>query len=63
MVIATAAILTTILEKNAYAYLDPGTMNMLLQLILLVAASVIFALKKFWRAILNFIVRIFCKNK
>lgn len=49
--IALAAILSSFLPSSAFAYLDPGTGSMLLQVLLGGAAAVGVALKLYWHKI------------
>lgn len=48
--------------KAAYAYLDPGTGSFILQILAAGALGGLFALKTFWRQIIDFLRRIFSKK-
>lgn len=59
--------LTTLLvfvlsTKAAHAYLDPGTGSFILQVVAAGALGGLFALKTFWRQIIDFFQRIFSKK-
>ncbi len=55
MVIGFALFLCAILPVTAFAYLDPGTGSMLLQVVLGGIAAVAVALKLFWYHIIAFL--------
>ena len=48
--------------KKAYAYLDPGTGSYILQILAAGALGGLFAVKTFWRQIIDFLRRIFSKK-
>lgn len=50
-----AAVLVVISPRTAYAYLDPATGSMLLQLVLGGLAGLALMVKLFWRKILRFL--------
>jgi hypothetical protein len=47
---------------NAYAYLDPGTGSMLVQIIIAGSIGALFALKAFWKRIMAFFRKILRKS-
>lgn len=47
------------IPETAYAYIDPGTGSLILQLILAGILGSLFALKTFWRKVIAFFKRLF----
>jgi len=47
---------------RAYAYLDPGSMSFIIQIILAIIAGGIFGAKLFWKNIKSFFKNVFSKN-
>ena len=47
---------------RAYAYLDPGSMSFIIQIVLAIIAGGIFGAKLFWKNIKSFLKSIFSKN-
>ncbi len=48
--------------QKAYAYLDPGSMSFIIQIILAIIAGGIFGAKLFWKNIKSFFKNVFSKN-
>ena len=48
--------------KKAHAYLDPGTGSFILQMLAAGVLGGLFAIKTFWRQIIDFLRRIFSKK-
>jgi hypothetical protein len=48
--------------KNAHAYLDPGSGSYLLQLLLAALFGALFAIKIFWKKIVDFFRNLFSKG-
>ena len=55
-------IITICLTKNAYAYLDPGTITAFIQLLVAGIAGALFTIKYWWNSFKNFILKIFGKK-
>ncbi|MCP4705541.1 MAG: hypothetical protein GY865_13155 [candidate division Zixibacteria bacterium] len=53
------AIIDFCFPRNAYAYLDPGTGSYLFQMLLAALLGGLFALKIFWRRIVDFFRKLF----
>jgi len=51
-----------IFAKNSYAYLDPGTGSYILQIIVASLLGALFAVKVFWRKIVNFFKSLFKRD-
>lgn len=51
------------ITNNAHAYLDPGTGSVFLQMLIAGIVSAMFALKMFWRRIVDFFTGIFKGKK
>lgn len=47
----------TLLPKSAYAYLDPGTGSIILQVVLATIFGSLFAIKRYWGKIVRFLKR------
>ena len=54
-------IIQVMLIENVFAYLDPGTMSYMLQVLMMVFIGGIVAIKTFWQNIKSFFSRIFKK--
>ena len=52
-----------LLSNPAYAYLDPGTGNIIIQAILAFIATTITTLSFYWTKVKLFILKLFKKNK
>lgn len=48
--------------QKAYAYLDPGSMSFIIQIVLAIIAGGIFGAKLFWKNIKTYLKNIFSKN-
>ena len=48
---------------NAFAYLDPGTMTLIYQMLVAIFVASLMAIKTFWITIKEFFNRIFSKNE
>ena len=48
--------------QKAYAYLDPGSMSYILQIILAIIIGGVFGAKLFWKNIKSFFQNLFSKN-
>ena len=48
--------------QKAYAYLDPGSMSFIIQIVLAIIAGGIFGAKLFWKNIKSFFKNVFSKN-
>ena len=48
--------------QKVYAYLDPGSMSFIIQIILAIIAGGIFGAKLFWKNIKSFFKNVFSKN-
>jgi len=55
-------ILFVLFKKNTYAYLDPGTGSFILQMLAAGALGTLFAIKTFWRQIINFLTKILSRK-
>lgn len=55
--------LSLAIPTSAYAYLDPGTGSVILQLLVAGFLGTIFTLKMWWRSTLSFLGRLFGKNE
>lgn len=51
------------LAHDAYAYLDPGTGSVFLQMLIAGIVSAMFAVKMFWRKIIDFFTDLFKGKK
>ena len=51
-----------VFQRDAYAYLDPGTWSYFLQLMAAVAIGALFSIKIFWRRIVAFCKGIFARG-
>ena len=60
-IIALIILFILFFEDKAFAYLDPGSGSYLFQIFLAVILSSLFAIKLFWRNILNFFKGLFKK--
>jgi len=47
---------------RAYAYLDPGSMSFIIQIVLAIIAGGIFGVRLFWKNIKSFFKNVFSKN-
>ena len=54
-------IIQVMLIENVFAYLDPGTMSYMLQVLMMLFIGGIVAIKTFWQNIKSFFSRIFNK--
>jgi hypothetical protein len=52
-----------IFDKNAYAYLDPGTGSYIFQILIATLIGALFAVKMFWRQIVLFFKNLFLKKE
>tara|TARA_B100000575_G_C22671577_1_gene409592 strand:- start:143 stop:385 length:243 start_codon:yes stop_codon:yes gene_type:complete len=52
-----------IITKNAYAYLDPGTITAFIQLLIAGIAGALLTVKLWWLSFKNFIINIFKSKK
>lgn len=48
--------------SNAYAYLDPGTGSLIVQVLIASAVSALFAIKIFWKRLTAFFRKVFHKE-
>lgn len=61
-IIILALIFFLVSTRSAHAYLDPGTGSFILQVVAAGALGGLFAVKTFWRQIIDFFQRIFSKK-
>ena len=57
--VAAGILIGHVLSRDAYAYLDPGTGSYVLQVLVASFVAGAFAVKTFWAAIRDFVVRLF----
>lgn len=61
--LVAAIIFLLCISSDANAYLDPGTGSIFLQMLIAGIVSALFALKMFWRRVVNFFSGIFKGKK
>ena len=61
--ISKITLLLSLLTSPAYAYLDPGTGNIIIQAILAFIATTITTLSFYWTKVKIFLSKLFKKNK
>ena len=62
-IISKITFLLSLLTSPAYAYLDPGTGNIIIQAILAFIATTITTLSFYWTKVKIFLSKLFKKNK
>lgn len=62
-IISKITLLLSLLTSPAYAYLDPGTGNIIIQAILAFIATTITTLSFYWTKVKIFLSKLFKKNK
>ncbi len=62
-ILVLAAVFLMTYSNTAQAYLDPGTGSMVFQMLIAGFCAIAFAIKMFWRNIINFFLKLFGKNK
>ncbi len=63
LIVILAALVSPILLRPAYGYLDPGTGSYILQLLVGGLLGGLFALGLFWKRVLAFVKRLFGSKK
>jgi len=62
-VVALCILFSSLAPQKAYAYLDPGSGSLILQLIAAFLVGGLFAIKIFWNKIKLFFASLFSRNK
>lgn len=62
-VVSLAVLLVSFLEKDIYAYIDPGTGSYVFQVTIAFLITAVFTVKSFWSRIKLFIVNMFSKQE
>ena len=62
MQVILAFIYVSLLVEPAYAYLDPGTGSLIIQMLIAGLVSSIFAIKIYWKKITDYFRRFFSKE-
>ncbi|MFC2149066.1 hypothetical protein ACFLQ8_00020 [Candidatus Auribacterota bacterium] len=63
LVLILLTLLFLVFPRNAHAYLDPGSVSYMLQIIIAALLGSLFAIKMFWGRIKEFIKGVFSKKK